>query len=188
MNVREFERFLTGPIGGFSAPDLDLRTRRLREHRMLPIGGRGLNAPVIDAGHVATILIAIAGSEKAVHAHQAVLTYAPMIPKNEDRSKLHFDFKGCKTFAAMLEDICDKQVLADRVEKIEICRSWPEARIFWKDGDGNSKTQLYAPSDQPESGYGAGAYVSITFKASFVSMLPLKIHGAGGENEKDLKE
>lgn len=59
--------------------DLFSRMRELRNSRMLPVGGRGINAPEIDAEDAATILIASAGSLKATEAPDAVRRFAPLV-------------------------------------------------------------------------------------------------------------
>jgi hypothetical protein len=66
MRVRELERLLIDR--GAGAAKLDAVTRRLREMKRLPTGGRGPNAPRIGPEEAAAILIALAGSAKGAEA------------------------------------------------------------------------------------------------------------------------
>lgn len=150
MRVREFEFLITGVLTGWSRSDVDQRTRRLRKMRMLPTGGRGLNAPAIEAEHAANILIALAAAEKAVGVHDAIMNYAPMVTR--PRSPGDFDFLGCKSFAETLTKILDTPAVANRIKEISICRSWPEATIIYQTSEGESKQEHYTPAGQSASG------------------------------------
>ena len=184
MRVREFEHCIAS-ITPWSVSDLDQRTRRLREHRMLPTGGRGTNAPEMAPEHAATLLIALGGAERAVDAHKAVLEYAPMVPKDTNGR----DFLGSETFAEALTDILSDGALADRVEEIRICRSWEEATITYRTETGNIERQRYAPADQPETGYGFAVRNEIVFGAGFISQVALDLSQPpeDGEWVSDLK-
>lgn len=170
MRIREFESLIAGVISGWSKSDIDQRTRRLREMKMLPTGGRGLNAPAIEAKHAANILIALAAAEKAVETHIAIITYAPMVPKSATPGK--FDFLGCESFADALTKILDTPAVADRIKEISVCRSWPEATIFFDESsDGKSKQERYAPADQPDNGYGYGVRNDIIISGGVLAQL-----------------
>jgi hypothetical protein len=66
MKVRDLERLLIER--GVGAAKIDAVTRRLRHSGRLPKGGRGPNAPDIDAREAATILLAVAGSSTGAEA------------------------------------------------------------------------------------------------------------------------
>lgn len=66
MNVRDLERLLIER--GAGAAKIDAVTRRLRAVGRLPRGGRGPNAPAISSKEAATILVALAGSQKGTEA------------------------------------------------------------------------------------------------------------------------
>ncbi|MGH6924590.1 MAG: hypothetical protein ACRED5_12700 [Propylenella sp.] len=113
MRAREFEKLICG-FSNRSRADLDVRTRKLREHRMLPVGGRGLHAAQIGPRDAATMLIAVSGSKNAVDAVTAVMTFAPLVPiGGRTRS-----FAGCETLSEAIEDMLAKPALADRVLEV----------------------------------------------------------------------
>jgi hypothetical protein len=126
-----------------SPSDLDIRMRELRQGKMLPTGGRGLNAPAITADHAATILIALKGSTKSVDAALAVNHFAELVD-------------GDKSFAEALTELLKDQEAAATVDRVELNRTAISASIFFKDG----KVSWYLPpdvdrGDHPEM-YGRG--------------------------------
>ena len=169
IQVKSFERLVL-TLGPWSAPHIDQVTRQLREHRMLPTGGRGLNAPDMDSGHATNILIALTASEKAVAAHRALMVYAPMCPKPND-----FDFLGCDTFAGAFEKILGEPALAYRVDRIVVCLTWPEAKIFSENEDGGIQVQRYAPAEQPDTGYGRDAYVTAVITGGMIHQISIDL-------------
>ncbi|MBK1839966.1 hypothetical protein JHL17_21400 [Azospirillum sp. YIM B02556] len=110
-------------LANWPASDLDVRTRQLRERDMLPKGGRGLHAPDIGPDHAATILIAMASASKAVDAGVRVLDYWGLA------SAAIVDGLGAATFHDGLTAVLSDPALANRVDHVRVCRSWPEARI-----------------------------------------------------------
>lgn len=66
MKIRDIERLLSA--NGIGRSKMDMVTRRLRETGELPKMARGANAPEATADHAVKVLIATAGSSKAVAA------------------------------------------------------------------------------------------------------------------------
>lgn len=123
MRARDLELLLP-TLSGHTAADLDLRFRELRKMRMLPTGGRGRHAPDITAEHVATILIAVAGSTKAIEAARAVLDFAPLREVEG----------GGETFAEALTTILNDEDLAGVVGAVRLCRTLNFAEIEYENG------------------------------------------------------
>ncbi len=171
MRVREFEAAL-GSLTPWSASEIDQRTRRLRELRMLPTGGRGLNAPDLSPEHAATILIAMSAAAKATDTNHAVATYATMRPVASEHG---FDFLGCQSFAEVLELILSSPETAARIARIVVYRSWPQADLIWLGADGAENVQSYRSDNAPQTGFGFGMYEAVTLTASFLSQLALDL-------------
>lgn len=110
MHARELELLLPAYSGRTTA-DLDIRFRKLREMRMLPVGGRGRHAPDLDAEHVATILIGVAGTGKASEAAWAVTQFAPLRQLGA----------AGETFAEALTAIIADPALANEVRSVRLC-------------------------------------------------------------------
>ena len=66
MRVRQLERLLIDH--GVGAAKIDAVTRRLRDMKRLPTGGRGPFAPTIGPREAAAILLGLAGSTKGAEA------------------------------------------------------------------------------------------------------------------------
>ena len=170
MRVREFEARITS-LSHWSRSKIDQRTRRLRELRMLPQGGRGLHAPQIAAEHAANLLISLGTTDNATEAAIFVMTYAPMIEK--DGTFLGTSF--AETLTALLEDPGWKL----GVQEVRMCHSWPEATVLKKDG----KIVRFGPEDQPETGYGYLTRTETVFTDGFLQELAMYLAEEPDDNE-----
>lgn len=79
MRARQLELTLAG-LTPRSKADLDLRHRQLRAEGLLPTGGRGPNAPDIDARGAAIFLIACGASRVASDAAQGARRFGAAVP------------------------------------------------------------------------------------------------------------
>jgi hypothetical protein len=112
MRARELE-LLLGEWTPRSKSDLDIRMRKLREARLLPIGGRGPYAPEVGPREAATVLIAICASRQAVDAADAVRVFASLRPKFNDEA-----FEGAGTLSEALAAALASPAAAKRVAHI----------------------------------------------------------------------
>lgn len=127
MNVRDLERLLVNL--GCEASTLDVITRLLRANDLLPVGGRGPNAPTIGAVEAARIVLAVAGSEVAARSLSALESMAQLYCDNRD-------FVG--TMQALLAD----PEAAATVKEVRISRNLPLAIIAYDTGEEERFTSL----------------------------------------------
>ena len=158
MTGKELERLL-GSLTALTATDLDLRTRKLRGARMVPVGGRGPHAPDYQAEHVATFLICIGGTESPSDAANAVLAYAPL-------RYVGVQFGGFlaeDTLADAITRCLADPRLAATVQAIRFCRSWPMVEMEYDEAGQRrvarylTETDLEAANDEPVSLASVGA-------------------------------
>lgn len=114
MIARDLERLLP-EISGRTTADLEIRFRKLREMRLLPVGGRGRHAPDLDAEHVATILLAVAGARKATDAAYAAMHFARLREGGRE--------DGVLLPEALAEMLASAECAAD-VQQIVLCKSY----------------------------------------------------------------
>jgi hypothetical protein len=108
------------------------------------------------------MLIGLGASEKAVNAVAAVTTYAPMVRRDADAPAW-----DDTTFGARLEELLSSYEAAATVASIVVYQTRPQADINLTDGS----TETYRPADAPSQGYGAGAFVAVTFMPSLLTQL-----------------
>lgn len=123
MRARELERLLIEH--GVGKAKVDMTTRQLRESGRLPTGGRGPNAPAIGPSEAAIILIAVAGSGKAIEADVRVekLTRLRSTRGHRDRTLLD----------AVATYIANPLNLAN-VSEVRIARTTRRAAVHYRDG------------------------------------------------------
>jgi hypothetical protein len=173
MKVADLVHFLSGPLGGWPESDASQRARRLRESRMLPSGGHGVNAPHIGAEHAATLLIGLAACRTAADVVPSVATYAPMIPVGTVDGS---DFLGCGTFADAMEKILGSYDPAKPIARVIVHRSWPQAEIYWRKGrSGVDQKQTYRPAESKEVGYGFLLSESVTIDGALLHQLSIDL-------------
>ena len=124
MKARDLERLLARAGGG--GAKLDAITRQLRGSRRLPIGGRGPNAPRIDAAEAAALLIALGGSLKASDA-QARLELLEGLPAQKG--------KGGLTLAEMVETLLGDPDGCSDVAEIRISMTTSHAMLTYGSGE-----------------------------------------------------
>ena len=144
MTGKELERLLES-LTPLSERDLDARGRELRKMRMVPSGGRGLNAPEFGPEHMANFLLAVAGTDNASHAARAVMDYAPLVPSDGRYN----GFAVAETFADAITEMFARPEAANSVKKIRICRSHPIAEIRWEQSGEEMRT-FYVQEDAGE--------------------------------------
>lgn len=135
MRVRELEIFIAG-LTPWTASEIDQRTRRLREAKMLSVGGRGPYAPAATARDAARILISLAASFNATEAVNSVRTYGPMAPA-----------AGGATLEQELESMLADPSKAQDVLEVVVCKDWPDATVRWKGGASRRFQRAKACSD-----------------------------------------
>ncbi|PWG03487.1 hypothetical protein [Sphingosinicella humi] len=126
MNVRQFEKFLTQY--GASAASLDMITRKLRSMELLPVGGRGPNAPTIGPAEAAWILLVLAGSSipTAADATASRIRSLKSVKKHADGSDwfLHH----------AIRDLLGHRDTLATVKEVRVCRTTSAATIIYEDG------------------------------------------------------
>lgn len=133
MVGKDLERALA-LFAPLSIAALDHTGRALRSASLLPLGGRGIQAPHVTAQHASHMLIGAAASDVPQDAPAHVQIYAPLLPSwsgklSNGRPDLLRPFGGYGTFGAALTAILSDPELADTVSEVMIYRSWPRAII-----------------------------------------------------------
>lgn len=136
MRHREFFDLL-GEHSALSAADLDGRGRELRKAGLIGTGPRGLHAPHVTAAEAARILIALAGSKKAIDAAAAVKLFWGL--GHIGGANRH----DTKTFGDTLTAVIADEESANRLHEVRIglpgkskgLLDKPFAKIVWRDGD-----------------------------------------------------
>ena len=121
MNVRDLERLLTA--FGVGAAKMDGTTRRLREIGRLPLGGRGTNAPEIAAENAAAVLVAVAGSGKAIEADNR-------LAKLEESAKA----QSGETIVAAISRMLDHPAELETIAEVRVSRTSRSASVHHTDG------------------------------------------------------
>lgn len=114
---------------------IDQAARRLREMRMLPVGGRGPAAPDIDYEHVSTLLLALAATDRATDAAFKVTVYAPLQPA-EGNAATH-GFAAAPNAGEALTTLLQLQAEHEDdaiIRELRVCRSWPLVIFEHHDG------------------------------------------------------
>ncbi len=120
--------------------DIEQRARLLREAGLLPRGVRGRAGPVVGSRDVATLIVGLAATGKAVEVEAATRDYMALVPSDQHALAGAPDFGSALTMA--LED---SQVM-ELVDRVSICRSWPEAWIVFRVGKKAKKIrESYVP-------------------------------------------
>lgn len=124
MRARQLE-FVLGHLAKKTPADLDVRMRGLRQLGLLPTGGRGLNAPDVDASHVSAMLLAVAGAARAVEGAKAAQEFGMLKEHGADVPQ---------TLVEALTALLDDDEAAFAVEAVRINRTHVTARIAFTDG------------------------------------------------------
>src|SRR5262245_7501333 len=115
VRAREFEADLAS-LSHWGRSEIEQRLLRLRKAGLIPLGGRGLNAPPISAEHAACILIAMAGTSRADDTTAAAQQYGEMIPVEG------VSIASGETFYGALAEILRDTDSRLRVQAVVICR------------------------------------------------------------------
>lgn len=145
--------------------------RRLRAVGALvePVGGR--EGPRVTAEAAAYALLALSAAAAPGEAEEALDTYATMTPEDET------DFAGSLTFGQALTQMLADPGLARRVERVVICRSWPEAVVDYRDGDGAPATASFARPVGAHERF--PAHADVVLEGELVAELAERLAGAG---------
>jgi len=125
MKARSFERALAQEYQAATPAALDLCMRELRRVGLVPVGGRGPNAPDLNFENVAAILIGLACSSIASQSGDKAKAYSKFVdPKNP---------KGPTLIQTMAALFADQQHAAD-FDEIRFCRTRPRVEFVQQDG------------------------------------------------------
>lgn len=144
MRVRQLE-FALQELG-VPASALDVVTRQLRAQKMLPVGGRGLNAPKIGPDEAAWVLIGLAGSDAAAQAAWALHKQLElrMVPGSAPR---HSD-----EFVSVVQILLGNPDWAGEVVELRVGRSHALSQIIYRDGH----VERFVGPDAPHLAAGGG--------------------------------
>lgn len=125
MNVRDFERLLA--VQGLHKASLDAVTRHLRAMKLLPLGGRGTNAPAITREGAALILLVYAGVGN---------------PNSDQQVKRFLSEFGCKpgkppepnAARDFLTELLSDPASAAAVTEVRVSRDTADVAIHFEDG------------------------------------------------------
>jgi hypothetical protein len=129
---------------GWRPSDIEQRARLLREARKLPHAGRGRESPPVGPEHVATLLIGLAATSRAVEVVQAVEVYEALVPLRGRRDDA---LTRAPTFATALSSVVLDLSLGSVIRDVVICQSWPEATIRYVKGKKQkNRADVFVPS------------------------------------------
>lgn len=126
MNVRQFEKFIVQY--GATAASLDMITRKLRSKDLLPVGGRGPNAPTIGPSEAAWILLVLAGCSIPAAADATANRVRTLKSEWKRPDGLNWNLHN-----VVRDLLVDRNALND-VKEIRVCRSAAAATIVYEDG------------------------------------------------------
>lgn len=124
LNARDLERILT--VYGAGPTTVDTIARKLRLANRLPVGGRGINAPMIGVVEAAAFLAALAASDPASDADERV--------QQLDRWVCAEGPRRGRRFLNVLASLLSSPAAASEVLKIRIGRNRNFATIHFRDG------------------------------------------------------
>lgn len=160
MRVRDLERLLSAH--GVGAAKMDATTRKLRESGRLPTGGRGPNAPAISAVEAANILLAVAGSSKAIEADTRLGKLAGL-RSSASSSALVDVLAGYLTDPSSLRE----------VSEFRVARTRRRAAIHFRDGH---VEEFVATSSTTASKF----FVEGILPAELIEIVAAQLHGDVG--------
>jgi hypothetical protein len=124
MKARYFERCLAETYQAATPATLDLVMRELRRVGLVPVGGRGRNAPDIDRRTVAAILIGLVCGTIASQVGERTLWYCKFVRPDEQDGPTLVD-----AIAALLSHPENTEL-----EEIRISRTHARADFVFSDG------------------------------------------------------
>ena len=135
--------------------DLDRRAVHLREARLLSKSGRGLYAQEMSPQDATNLIIALMAAHRAPQAVNAVIEYSKLKPTIEP-------FFGATTFGEALDEIFNNPNLAEYIDKIYVCRTFPETMIVYKFGN-DILEAIFQPGEgfTDESGYDVRPFMRV---------------------------
>jgi hypothetical protein len=137
MRVRQLERLLIDH--GVGAAKIDAVTRRLREIKRLPTGGRGRSAPTIGPREAASILLGLAGSTKGAEADYR-------LKKLETLRSAGAESPG----EALIDAVARSLQRTDKlptVKELRVARTTRRATLVFTDG----RVEEFRPSSEPKT-------------------------------------
>lgn len=130
MNVRSFERLVSAH--GAPAAGLDALTRHLRAMGLLPLGGRGTNAPDITPQGAAIILLVLAGVPNPNSREQVEGFLAHF---GREKEQVPQPNAALDLLAGILADTAQ----AATIDEVRVCRNTAEVTFAYQDG----RTETY---------------------------------------------
>lgn len=180
MNTAELARFFV-QLGGWPESDATQRVRRLREMRLLPQGGHGVNAPAIDASHAALVVLALGATDRATDAVHAATECAELVPV-QDVDACNNPF-GSASFSVALSQALSQpgsEVWGEgpgSIDSVRICRSYPEAVIRVQTVGGSFSNLLYR-REGARADMSAGLIrIDAEFSAGLLHQLAIELAG-----------
>lgn len=144
MTLAELVRDLGFYNPGWRPSDIEQRARLLREARLLPHAGRGRESPPIGPENVATLLIGLAATSRAVEVVQAVEIYSQLPPVSGGSDPL----TRAPNFGAALAAVLLDRSLGTAIRDVVVCQSWPEATIRYVKGKKRKhRSDVFLPVD-----------------------------------------
>lgn len=132
---------------------------------------RGPYAPPITPSDAAMVVIGLACSDTATNAAQATPRYA----------ELRMDDGAPITLRARLAALLADPAAAQRVARVTVCRSWPEAVIEYRDRHGRiERAERFA---DPSAERTAGARILVVLERAMLHHLAIQIEDQGTEGE-----
>ena len=133
MNVRSFERLVSAH--GAPAAGLDAVTRHLRAMGLLPLGGRGTNAPNISPQGAAIILLVLAGVANP-NSREQVAGFLSQFGRENEHSQQP------NAALDLLTGILADTAQAATIDEVRVCRKTAEVTFAYEDGRSETFREL----------------------------------------------
>jgi hypothetical protein len=175
MTGKDLERLLASH-SAVSAAHLDHLGRALRAAGLMPLGGRGITAPRLDATAAANMLIAfgcgdapLTAAGKVAPYRAAAASWSGIYSADWKRPEPR-DFAGCATFGEAVETLLSPAVHGMDVRAVQFVHEWPRAEITMKSGE----SFFYGPASRGEAEAAGFRALPITQR----SVIPVSILSA----------
>lgn len=117
--------------------DVEARWRAMRRDAVLPADDPDPQSPEIGPERAGYLLIALAAPDTVAETNGAIAAYAAMPARGEP-------FAGQPSFGEALADILGNAALAELIDDVVVCRTWPTARIEYTLEAGQAGVAHYA--------------------------------------------
>lgn len=168
VRIRELEEVLA-ELGVWSSSQIDQHARRLRGLGLLPIGGRGVNAPKATPKDAATLIVSLAATTAPSGAHRGPQVIGKLkLRKEAGRENVPFLARRfLDAFTEVLSDVALAKITAVQISQIR------ESALIVVVGDGPILPGGidFAPHHYGEPINHPSIDIEVTFRGDFLGLI-----------------